>query len=86
MYVETKLQVKIYSFCILTMHCIVIATICLFISTIAKEFKSIEDNKKHDITAINVFNSNHKLSMLLQRFSQVNMDNRARESVCHVYN
>lgn len=24
--------------------------------------------------------------MLLQRFSQVNMDNRARESVCHVYN
>ena len=56
MYVETKLQVKIYSFCIPTMHCIVtvIATIRLLISTMAKEFKSIEDNKKHDIKAINV--------------------------------
>ena len=38
------------------MHCIVtvIATICLLISTMAKEFNSIEDNKKHDIKAINV--------------------------------
>lgn len=39
MYVETKLQVKIYSFCFLTMHFIVavIVTICVLISTMAKE-------------------------------------------------